>query len=83
MRRSKYLHYPNLLHRRKIRQNIILFLLSVCIWVLCGVYLTLRKEEHTLAMQQDLAEQVVRFHVLAASNSASDQALKLLVKNAV
>lgn len=77
-----YYHYSNI-RRRKLRQNIVLLLLSILIWILCGIYLTLIKEENTLAMQQDLAEQVVRFHVLAASNSSGDQALKLLVKNAV
>lgn len=71
------------IRRRRFCQNAILLLLSVMIWILGGIYLTLMKEEHTLTMQQDLAEQVVRFHVLAASNSNSDQALKLLVKNAV
>lgn len=69
--------------RRKTIQNTVMFGMSVLIWLLCGVYLTLVKEEHTLAMQQNLADQVVRFHVLAASNNSADQALKLLVKNAV
>lgn len=71
------------LRRRKLCQNILLLSLSALIWILGSIYLTLRKEENTLAIQQDLAEQVVRFHVLADSNSSQDQALKLLVKNAV
>lgn len=80
--------YYSYYHRRSLRKrtlikNTILLGLSLLIWILCGIYLVLQREEHTLAMQQDLAEQVVRFHVLAASDSAHDQALKLLVKNAV
>lgn len=69
--------------RRMLRQNLILIALTILIWVLGGIYITLIREEHTLAVQQNLAEQVVRFHVLANSNSSDDQALKLLVKNAV
>lgn len=78
-----YPYHSSLRRRKKLCQNILLLSLSVLIWILGGIYLTLIKEENTLAMQQDLAEQVVRFHVLAASDSSADQALKLLVKNAV
>ena len=76
-------YYRRFARHKKTIQNIAMFGLSLLIWALCGVYLILIREEHTLAMQQNLAEQVIRFHVLADSNSAADQALKLLVKNAV
>ncbi len=76
-------YYRRFARHKKTIQNIAMLGLSLLIWALCGVYLILIREEHTLAMQQNLAEQVIRFHVLADSNSAADQALKLLVKNAV
>lgn len=69
--------------RRILRQNLIFIALTILIWAFGGIYMTLIKEERTLAVQQNLADQVVRFHVLANSNSSEDQALKLLVKNAV
>ncbi len=58
------------------------------ICVLAGILISLfisgsmmyAKENH---MQTDLAEEVFRFHVLANSDSAKDQALKLQVKEAV
>lgn len=43
----------------------------------------LRKNSVYAAMQQELASHVVRFHVLAESDSEEDQRLKLLVKTAV
>lgn len=52
--------------------------------ILCGAYLyQIMEENKALEVQQDLAQEVVRFHVLAASDSEIDQALKLLVKNRV
>lgn len=69
--------------RRMLYKNLILIALTAFIWILGGIYITLIKEERSLAVQQNLADQVVRFHVLADSNSSVDQALKLLVKNAV
>lgn len=81
----KHIHYTygQYRKRRQLRQNLILLGLTALIWILGSVYLSMIKEERTLAVQQNLAEQVVRFHVLANSNSSDDQALKLLVKNAV
>lgn len=75
--------YGQYRRRRRLFQNLILFSLSALIWILGSIYLSLIKEERTLAVQQNLAGQVVRFHVLANSDSSVDQALKLLVKNAV
>lgn len=43
----------------------------------------LRIDALTASAQKDLAANVVRFHVLAESNSSEDQRLKLLVKSAV
>lgn len=40
-------------------------------------------EAHMSATQKELAEEVLRFHVLANSDSESDQALKLKVRDAV
>ncbi len=38
------------------------------------------KEEH---LQKDIASEIIRFHVIANSDSAEDQALKLVVKEAL
>ena len=74
----------NFHHRAyKTIQNILLFTFSILIWILGGVFLHTMKENKALAVQQGLAEEVVRFHVIANSDSQNDQALKLLVKNAV
>lgn len=75
--------FRNILKRKQIKQNIIMAVLTAAIWVLGGIYLNMIKEENAMAVQQSLASQVVRFHVLAASDSGDDQALKLLVKNSV
>ena len=81
----KHISYPYGKYRRcrRLRQNLMLLALSALIWALGSAYLSFSREERTLAVQQNLAEQVVRFHVLANSDRSDDQALKLLVKNAV
>lgn len=68
---------------RRMQKNLLLLALSALVWILGSLYLSLIREERTLAVQQNLAGQVVRFHVLANSDRSDDQALKLLVKNAV
>lgn len=64
-------------------QNILLCILTIAVWVLGLTFIHMINQTNALAVQQDLAKEVVRFHVIAASNSEEDQALKLLVKNAV
>ena len=84
LERRQHLMRRNFHHRAyKTIQNILLFTFSILIWILGGVFLHTMKENKALAVQQGLAEEVVRFHVIANSDSQNDQALKLLVKNAV
>lgn len=56
----------------------ILFGMNVCLAVLLGAQYTKRWQ-----IQQSIAEKVLRFHVIANSDSAKDQALKLKVRDAV
>ena len=51
--------------------------------LLVGTMLFLSSGAFALRTQQDLAEKVVRLHVLANSDSEEDQALKLQVRDAV
>ena len=53
------------------------------IGLLIGTMLFLSSGVFALQTQQDLAEKVVRLHVLANSDSEEDQALKLQVRDAV
>lgn len=56
-----------------------LLLMSVCAVILhAGV-----SYAHQQLLQQGIAEEVLRFHVLANSDSEEDQAVKLLVRDAV
>ena len=45
--------------------------------------LTTKADEPAGALQSGIAEKIIRFHVIANSDSAADQALKLKVKEAV
>lgn len=56
-----------------------LLLLSVCL----GVLIVLATRVYADVLQRGIAERVVRFHVLANSDSAEDQALKLKVRDKV
>ena len=49
--------------------------------VLIGTYIA--GEIHTAKIQEEIAEQLIRFHVRANSDSEEDQALKLKVKNKI
>ena len=53
------------------------------ILLLVGTMLFLSSGVFALQTQQELAEKVVRLHVLANSDSEEDQALKLQVRDAV
>ncbi len=46
-----------------------------------GTYLT--KQTDTYKVQKEIADEIIRFHVRANSDSEEDQALKLLVKNRI
>lgn len=59
----------------------IVFAAALTIWV--GLQRGLLVEARTETATEQLAEQVLRFHVLADSNSARDQQIKMRVKEAV
>ena len=62
-------------HQRHLRIVELALLLGVAACLLTGVW--------ALNTQRDLADRVVRLHVLANSDTEEDQALKLLVRDAV
>lgn len=66
-----------------LQKNSIFLLLTVLVGLLGITFIHLRKNAVYAATQQELASHVVRFHVLAESDSKEDQELKLLVKTAV
>lgn len=71
---------------RKVERNAvrIILLLAVCISLLLTGMICRRVDASAQAeMQAHLAQEVLRFHVLANSDSDEDQALKLKVRDAV
>lgn len=61
-------------------KKIILFIV-VMAGILVGTYIV--GEIHTADIQEEIANQLIRFHVRANSDSEEDQELKLKVKNAI
>lgn len=51
--------------------------------VFAGIMMLLTYKSHEVMAQQDLAAKVLRFHVLANSDSTNDQELKMQVKEAI
>lgn len=70
-------------YKNKLYSFIVFLLLILLIGSLSTTFIHLRKNSVYAATQQELASHVVRFHVLAESDSEEDQKLKLLVKTAV
>lgn len=66
-----------------MQKNVIILLFALLIGFFTFTLTQLRKNSVYTAAQQELASHVVRFHVLAESDSEEDQKLKLLVKTAV
>ncbi len=58
-------------------------LLLIGIILFCGISMCVVKSNalHNKEVQQGIAKEIIRFHVIANSDSASDQALKLKVKD--
>ena len=55
--------------------------IRICVVLLfVGMFVTLAQQHH---LQQDYANEVLRFHVIANSDEEADQALKLQVRNCV
>lgn len=69
-------------HRKKKRINgcMFLFILSIAVLLICGV---IHRSNEGETIQKGIADQVIRFHVIANSDSEVDQGVKLLVKNKV
>lgn len=66
---------------KKVLLCIFSFLIILCV---LAVYLTgLHSNINAEASQKDLASRLIRFHVIANSDSSEDQALKLKVRDAV
>lgn len=65
-----------------MKRGIILFL-SVCLTVLIGSNVISAYGKEPEVSQKELADKLIRFHVLANSDSEEDQALKLKVRDAV
>ena len=61
--------------RKTLRMVELALLLGAAVFLLSGIW--------ALNTQRDLADRVVRLHVLANSDSEEDQALKLLVRDVV
>ena len=61
--------------RKTLRMVELALLLGAAVFLLSGIW--------ALNTQRDLADRVVRLHVLANSDTEEDQALKLLVRDAV
>lgn len=59
----------------------IIMLLSICIIGL--LYCALHKNERNAELQQEIAEEIIRFHVIANSDAEVDQEVKLAVKDEV
>ena len=64
-----------------IMNKIKILIISTVIGLVCTFVLTNRTDADTL--QEDIAGKILRFHVIANSDSEEDQNLKLKVKNAV
>lgn len=60
-----------------------IILSSVIIGFILTVIITTTAKGYSANIQNSIAEEVIRFHVLANSDSQKDQALKLKVKNSV
>lgn len=66
-----------------IEKNYTFLFVAILMGFFSIVLIYLRKNSVYAVVQQELASHVVRFHVLAESDSEEDQRLKLLVKTAV
>ncbi len=63
------------------KSNKIGFVIAVISMTFIGIFVAISWREH--CMQKEIASEILRFHVLANSDSAKDQERKLQVKNAV
>ena len=66
----------------KLKNNIFVVILSLFLGF-TGAFLTAGKTEGAQQIQQGIAGQIIRFHVIANSDTEQDQALKLKVKSGI
>ena len=76
-----YVREAEVIHKKRVRKLNLLKGLGVAL--LLAVILCLNTKESKADIQQNIANQIIRFHVLANSDCALDQNLKLKVKNEV
>ena len=62
----------------RLRLGLLLLILTFCTLSDC---LVRARAEHSSELQQQIADEIIRFHVIANSDSDEDQSLKLLVKD--
>ncbi|MDE6182650.1 MAG: stage II sporulation protein R, partial [Eubacteriales bacterium] len=79
--------YINNLNLKKIKEYLknekTIILSSIIIVFILTVIITTTAKGYSVNIQNSIAEEVIRFHVLANSDSQKDQELKLKVKNGV
>lgn len=66
-----------------IKPNCAILPLAIFLSILTTLILTLCLNTYSKDIQGDIAREVIRFHVLANSNSQADQELKIKVKNEI
>lgn len=66
-----------------LKQDTHLIYISIFIGVLITTLITTISHGYSYEMQRDISNEIIRFHVLANSNSKIDQELKLNVKNSI
>ena len=67
---------------RKRKYSLPIFIISIIIG-LAYAYITSKPNNDISTIQQGISHKIIRFHVIANSDSDADQALKLKVKEAV
>lgn len=66
-----------------MKKNILLFIIAIVIVYIFSSVEIIKGEDRTKDFQEELASKIVRFHIIANSDSDKDQELKLKVKDAV
>ena len=80
---SKYLEKEYILRRDK-KMSVVILIMAICIAVLLTGIIYGRMDAASQAkLQEHLSQEVLRFHVLANSDSEKDQSLKLKVRDRV
>ena len=80
---DRFIKQAEELFQKRQRTNNIVKVVAVVAIVLCAIFMKsiFRKETVEASMQQKIAEEIIRFHVLANSDSKEDQQVKLKVKD--